>query len=240
MMSNQLSQPSSARIPVARLTRFVRLGQRRMTLRCHLEDFTPDDARELVGHVRQLRLDLARVLNDLRHHSRATAAHVRRWFPGVEGRDQLAELRQVYRHIAAGLDRGVTPLYDDPDDPDFGQTSTFAVRPDLRFDADGRIARTGDSIGIGRRYHAASGDPRLDAAARYSTLAHELAHFYGGRGPDHGYFDLADALRDVERPVAYCKDGRPVELTAAQLLDNADSFAGLLVQFSLTPPRRIS
>jgi hypothetical protein len=75
----------------------------------------------------------------------------------------------------------------------------------------------------------------VTAADRFGTVIHELTHtkpseFVQGT-TDNGYFLNPDSLEDDFTPVVWQLGGVTVPVTTANLVSNADSYAGYLTQY---------
>jgi hypothetical protein len=138
-----------------------------------------------------------------------------RWFVNNAAAFDYATVLTGFRDVKDGLDNNRTSYYDDPDSTIYGYVTGIP----------------GDwDVYVGQKYWTGAAGANL-GKERFGTIIHELSHFYAGTA-DWGYFNNPGALNglaivwdDPDNP------GVAVVLTTAQLMANADSYAGYLTQY---------
>jgi hypothetical protein len=214
--------------------------------RARLENFTNRGGYNLLSNIARVRAAISLAVKDLGFYFENTERgqsvrdKVNRWFDPptvIQGiiappaivpvpdltKAQLKTISTVFRIIRDGIDTNVTQWIDDQKYGGYGY---------VRRNPEG----TGRAIYIGRKYWA-RGDQD-----RFGTVIHELAHLYGNKW-DKGYFSNPTDVESETWPVTYWlpkaegKGTRYVFLSPNQLIDNADSYAGLLTQYYYIPGR---
>src|SRR5262245_52624593 len=141
---------------------------------------------------------------------------LQKWFGRGVGNnitpDQLVRIRLVVRKVRDGLVRDTIPF-----------VNVYNPRERSVVAHVTRWPLTGEKVYLNYPLFW-EGTPRR----RAMDLVHELTHYFADTD-DHGY--IRNALGDA--PPTYEKNGRAVEPTVDQLIDNADTYAGLLDEYYL-------
>jgi hypothetical protein len=196
------------------------VGDETASVRASFGWFREADADDVMAYLGAIRCAITRILEDFRGYDPTnrgrpseTEAKFNRWFGNGQqlNRRQFEKVWDVYTEVKNGIDTGTTTFYDKSDSVSYyGYTNLFFLSTHYR------------TIALGRDYFDGS------RAEKIGTLIHEMTHLYAGTD-DYGYY-TEDSL-DAANPVRYTLRRRSVTPNADQLVNNADSYAGLLVQY---------
>jgi hypothetical protein len=193
-------------------------------LQSDLWDFTFADGQELVGHIVNVRQLLDTATVDIQaalggtYGTSAMKGRIDRWFKGNAANEpdptqqQAGEILDVYLGVASNLDtdtityrnKGSALGYQDL----YGWNSGW---------------NDGNEIHMGAHYFSGG------AGDRFGTVIHELVHTQTG-DEDYAYFDNPESLTGPD-VVWNVNPLIGLTVTTAELIENPDSYAGLLTQY---------
>jgi hypothetical protein len=198
-----------------------------------LNGFSFTQGRQLIGYIVQVRQDLDQVTSDISAAVSAGYAgspmqgQINKWFQGngvgaayaAPTSDQVQSILDAYTEVES--------LLDDTDDPIIYNNSQNDPTYSAYYGYN-----TGSEVLICARFYGST----ATSADQFATVIHELTHFepvgpYGAGTDDYGYYaagslSAADVTWDNIDGVSGL-----VTVTTANLIDNADSYAGFLTQY---------